>query len=324
MPCSVIIVAADDRSPIQRPPKGETATDARVKPRDQGMEELFKAQTPRGRRWSSGDPSSLEKGLLILQEIASSEHPLTPAEISQAAGLNRSTTYRLCEVLESVGWLARMPGPDGQRGLPYDIGFAAHGLAVLISSKYDTTAKLQPVIDGLARTLEETVHVGVLEYDKVVHVARALPDEGPNMAARIGSRQYAHVTALGKAMLAALPQETVAALYVDERLPGVGPRAISTRAELSAHLRTVAEQGYALDDEESRPGVRCVAAPLFGPDGHPLLAVSVTTMAVRLQAERLTEVADATKAAATLATTAFGGRIPEWWGTGGRSSGAPA
>lgn len=208
------------------------------------------------------DFSSLEKGLLIISEVASSERPKGPAEIAHATGLNRSTAYRLCEILDRGGWLTRLPGPNGSRGAPYDIGFAAHGLSVLITSKYDTVAKIEPVIVGLARSLGETVHVGVLDHDKVLHIARALPDEGPNMAARIGSREYAHATALGKVMLAALPRETVEQLYVSEQLASRGPRTITTRSELYRQLDEVARRGYAIDDEESRPGraMRCGSA----------------------------------------------------------------
>jgi DNA-binding IclR family transcriptional regulator len=197
--------------------------------------------------------------------------------------------------------------------MPYDIGFAAHGLAVLVINKYDTASKLDPLIRELARTLNETVHIGALDGDKVVHVARALPDEGPNLAIRIGARENAHVTALGKAMLAALPRQALERLFPDEQLPARGPHALQTRSELFRELEGIPARGFAFSKEESRAGVSCIAAPLFGSDGHPLLAISVTTTPGRLEGERQREVATAVMAAAAFATASFGGRAPETW-----------
>jgi DNA-binding IclR family transcriptional regulator len=265
---------------------------------------------------ASSELTSLQKGLQILKELAASEHPLTPSEISQATGLNRSTTYRLLEVLEEKGWVAQMPGHGGARGAPYDLGFAAHGLAVLVTSKYDLTAKLEPVVSNLARLLDETVHVGMLEHDKVVHVSRALPDEGPNMAVRVGEREFAHATALGKAILATLPIETFRDLYPEEQLMTRGPQTVQTRTQLLEELGRVAALGYALDAEGSRPGVRCLAVPIFSPDGTAGLAISITTMAIRLDDSRVPEVAAAVGATAALATAAFGGHAPARWGVG--------
>jgi DNA-binding IclR family transcriptional regulator len=248
-----------------------------------------------------------------LEELAGSERPLTPPEISQATGLNRSTTYRLCEILEEKGWVSQLPGHEGSRAALYDLGFATHGFAVLVSNKYDLTAKLGPLIANLARLLDETVHVGMREHDRVIHVSRALPDEGPNMAVRLGERELAHATALGKAILATLSTEVLHALYLEEQLATRGPGTVETRTQLLEQLSEVAALGYALDDEGSRPGVRCLAAPIFSSDGTAGLAVSITTMTVRLPDERVPEVAAAVMATAALATAAFGGRAPGHW-----------
>ncbi|MEA2408699.1 MAG: IclR family transcriptional regulator, acetate operon repressor [Thermoleophilaceae bacterium] len=257
--------------------------------------------------------NSLEKGLLIVSELASQERPLEPSEIAAATGLNRSTVYRLCEVLERSGWLAQASPDAGRRPGPYDIGFAAHGFAARTEHRAGITATINDATRQLARTLEETVHAGVLDQTEVVHVARALPDDGPNMAVRIGARSPAHATGLGKAMLAALPRQEVEARYAEETLPAAQPNSIRTRAALFQVLDQVAETGYAFDDEEARSGVRCLAAPIFSEDGHPLCAISITTLAVALDGRRRAEVAEAVIAAAALATATLGGRPPERW-----------
>jgi IclR family transcriptional regulator, acetate operon repressor len=259
------------------------------------------------------DLSSLEKGLAILRELAGSERGLTVAELAATAGLNRTTTYRLCEMLERGGWLHRVDGEEGAARL--DLGPTMHGLTVLVESKYDLEAKLRPIIDGLARSLEETVHVGVLDRAQLVHIAVALPESGMNVAARIGSRESAHVTALGKALMAALPEDEARVLFLDETLPTRTAKTIPTRTRLLEDLDAIRTRGYAVDDEESRMGVFCVGAPAFGPDGRPIVAISVTTVPARVEGDRLPQVVSAVQGAASMVTAAWGGHAPPVWRT---------
>jgi len=257
------------------------------------------------------DLSSLEKGLAIISELAAADRVLTIPEVAAEAKLNRSTTYRLCEILERDGWVRRDEGDDGVARL--DLGPTMHGLAVLIGSKYDVDAKLRPIIDGLSRSLNETVHVGVLDHAQLINVARALPADGLNMAARIGSREPAHTTSLGKALLATLDAESLSALYLDEELPARTPKTISSRGALFAELDRIRAQGYAIDNEESCVGVFCVGVPVFDRGDRASLAISVTSMPGRIDGDRFKQVVEAVRSAARLATVALGGVTPDSW-----------
>jgi IclR family acetate operon transcriptional repressor len=258
--------------------------------------------------------TSLEKGLLVLRTLAGADRALTPAELAQATGLNRSTVHRLAEILCHRGWLTRID-PDDDRSR-FELGPATLGIAALIAAKWDTEAKLRPIIDALARSLGETVHVGILEHNLLVHVDRAMPDTGMTVAASLGSREFAHATGLGKALLATLPDDELPRRFPNERLPQPSPRTIATRSRLARELEDIRARGYAIDDEESSRGVRCIAAPVFGPGSQPLFAISVTTMPQRLESDRLAQVAETVCAAAALATASFGGSTPRSWGTG--------
>jgi DNA-binding IclR family transcriptional regulator len=254
----------------------------------------------------SSDLSSLEKGLLIIRALGSTTKGMSPAELAAATGLNRSTTYRLCEILENEGWVLRMPG-DGGRAGRVGIGAAALGMSILITNTYDTTARLKPMIDSLAASVGETVHVGALEHGQIVHIARAAPTAGGmRLAAELGSRDLAHSTALGKALLSALSEAEVKHIFPEEQLPPRGPNTIRSRRALLAELERVRTQGYAIDDEESSPGVKCVAALVRGPGGSALFAISVTTTPARLDGKKLRTVITAVCACATMVATSFG------------------
>jgi DNA-binding IclR family transcriptional regulator len=268
-----------------------------------------RAESSRG----AGAGTSLEKGLAILQAIASAEAPMTMAEVAAATGCNRSTAYRLCQAMERAGWIQPAGDSVSARGRKVDLGPQALGLAVLATSKYDPEARLQPIMETLARTVGETVHCGVLDETSIIHVGRAVPDAGPHMAMRLGARDPAHVTALGKAILATLTREDVLQRYQHEQLVVRTGRAIGTRTALLEELGRIARRGFALDDEESRSGVKCLGAPIFGVGGRAIFALSVTTTPVHLEGERLDAVARAVRDSAARATAAFGGVVPVGW-----------
>ena len=256
------------------------------------------------------EQTSLQKGLLLLQRLASAEDGMTMAELADAAGFNRATTYRLTAALEQAGWAQRMTSGKATRTRRVVLGPQALGLAVLVNNKYDAETRFQPQIDGLARTVGETVHVAILDDTFVVHVARAAPAHGLHMAAALGSREHAHLTALGKAMLATLPRDEILRRYPKEQLPTGSPKSIGTRTKLLAELDRIATRGYAIDEEESRAGVMCVGAPIFGPSDTAHFALSVTSLPIQLAGDRLEIVARALRSAAAEATAALGGTVP--------------
>jgi DNA-binding IclR family transcriptional regulator len=254
---------------------------------------------------SQSELSSIEKGLRLLRVLAATQEGMTPGELASASGLNRSTTYRLCEMLERGGWVQSVANRDGAKRV--GLGPTILGLSILITNAFDTTARLQPIIERLALTLGETVHVGVLEQTDVVHIARAIPGSTAAFAAEFGGRDAAYVTALGKALLAMIPRDDVRRMYPGRALPRRTPSTIGTVDELLNELDRIVAQGYAIDDEESRAGVRCVAAPVFGVDDRLLFSVSVTSAPARLVGDQLADAIEAVKACAALLTTSFGG-----------------
>lgn len=258
--------------------------------------------------------SSLEKGLLLLRELAAAESPLTLQELTHATGFNRTTTYRLCDALERIGWIQSVRDGGAPRTRRVDLGPQALGMAVLITSKYDDEARLQPIMDALARTVDETVHCGVLDDTILIHVGRSVPGAGLHMAMPLGARDEAHMTSLGKAILATLTRNEVLSRYRSEKLPVRTPHTLSTRTALLGDLDQVRKRGYAIDNEESTPGIKCVGAPVFDSTGLATFALSVTATPVHLEGERLDAVAAALRHAASEATAALGGFIPPDWG----------
>ena len=209
------------------------------------------------------DRSNLGRALEVVQHVASAPGPVGVAELAERLGVSRTSAYRLCDALTRIGWIHRLDSGGPGRVRSIELGAQALGFSILVMNKYDQQARLTPTMRELSKTVGETVHAGMLDGEDVVHISRASPDLGPHMALPLGARVPAHVTALGKAILATLPREAILHRYPYEQLVVMTDQSVGTRAALLEELARVASRGYAIDEGESRAGVRCVGAPVL-------------------------------------------------------------
>ncbi len=122
----------------------------------------------------------------------------------------------------------------------------------------------------------ETVHLGQLQYDRIVCIEVVPRENALRPHSRRGSAVLTHASALGKAILAFSPAETVAGLIRGRTLAAIAPNAIPDSGELEAELRRVRERGYAFDRAESSTISGCVAAPILNAHGVVLGAMSIS------------------------------------------------
>jgi IclR family acetate operon transcriptional repressor len=99
---------------------------------------------------------------------------------------------------------------------------------------------------------------------------------GLKMASRVGSRNPAHSSAVGKVLLSYFPEEALADFLRRKGLPRRTANTITDPDGFRDHLKIVRSQGYAMDDEENEQGIRCVGAPIFDGKGRPVAAISVS------------------------------------------------
>ena len=126
-------------------------------------------------------------------------------------------------------------------------------------------ASSRPVLEALAASLGETVHLAVLEGSNVRYLDAVESSKALRVASRTGSVVAAHCTASGKALLAALPEAEVSALFAGRALAALTVRSTTTRSRLQAELRQVRRRGYAVNVGESEEGVTSIAVAVRGP-----------------------------------------------------------
>jgi IclR family KDG regulon transcriptional repressor len=220
-------------------------------------------------RFSDG----LQAGLAILRCFSGEKGVWRIADLATETGMSRSTVHRYASTLVRLGWLEQ----DSSRRYFLAARAGDPGLAVLDS--LEVRRRGLGVLRGLRDRTGYTASLGVLADGEVcvVGVMRGhregqfKVDEGLGL----GVRLPVHCTALGKALLAWLPEgELVELVEGMGRLSGGGPRAASSRQSLLDDVALTRAQGFAIDEQESRAGVRGVACVVSDGDG-PVAAIQI-------------------------------------------------
>lgn len=191
---------------------------------------------------------------------------LTLAQIARRTGLPRSSTHRMLDQLVRLQWLRRT-------GHEYELGTKLIELghrAVYQNRVYRAAA---PFLWDLHRATGMVVHLAILDGADVVYLEKVAGRMGLSIPTQVGSRQPAHCTGVGKAILAYSPVDQLAGLD-DVELIRKTNHSITDSAELRVVLSEIRTRGVAFDREECAPGFGCVAAPV-GPIDEPVAAVSV-------------------------------------------------
>ncbi len=206
---------------------------------------------------------------LILDCFTTGALALTLGEIVERTGLPKSTASRITNDLIALGYLER-------HGTSLSLGIRVFELGQHAARPRALKTLAQPRMAELRRATRSTVHLAVLEDTTVVYIEILASSASPALPSRVGGRLPAFATGVGKALLAFSPPDVVDRV-LERGLWRVGPRTITDPDRLRAALAEVRTAGFATEEEESGPGVSCVAAPLFGPGGDaPIAAVSVS------------------------------------------------
>ena len=192
------------------------------------------------------------------------------SEASEHLGVAHSTAHRLMAMLAYHGFARQEPGSRA-----YVAGPALVEIGLAAVRELDIRLHARPVLESLAASLGETVHLVVLEGGNVRYLDAVESPRALRVAARTGSALAANCTASGKALLAELSDAEVTAIFAGrDALAALTGRSITSCARLLAELREVRARGYAVNVEESEEGVASVAVAVRGPRGAPSAALT--------------------------------------------------
>jgi DNA-binding IclR family transcriptional regulator len=220
---------------------------------------------------------SIDRAAQLLVQVVENPEPTSVGILAETTGLPKSTTSRLVRALERQGLLQR----DGARGSlspgPVLLRFARR------SGDLDLPDLAEETLRRLAAESGETINLAVTGPFGVEQIAQEDSRHFLGGTNWVGRRVPFHCSANGKALLA------FGAVQLPEELERLTPSTIVDRTKLEAELKTARRRGYATAADELEPGLSAVAAPVFGPEGEALAALSISGPTIRMPAARLDE-----------------------------------
>jgi DNA-binding IclR family transcriptional regulator len=258
------------------------------------------ADTPK-RRYNI---TALQRGLRLLHLFSESPHGLTAKQVAGRSRLPVSTVHRFLANLEGSGFLNC--GGDGV----YHLGIACFAIGQAALGQLDIRRVSLPYLQELNRQTRETIHLTVRHGLSAVYVEKLDSPEQLRIHSRIGAAVPLYCTAVGKVMLAYMPDEERERVLPQLGLKRLTPNTVGNLQELEAELSRVRKNGYACDLEENEPHIRCVAAPIWDHAAGVNASLSITAPVVRMAVTRLRQLAPLIQTAGVQISRELGYQAP--------------
>ncbi len=249
--------------------------------------------------------TALQRGLRLLQLFSESSRGLTAKQVASVSRLPVSTVHRFLANLESSGFLNC--GGDGI----YHLGIACFAIGQAALGQLDIRRLSLPYLQELNQQTRETIHLTVRHGLSAVYVEKLDSPEQLRIHSRIGAAVPLYCTAVGKVMLAYMPDAERESVLRQLELRRSTPNTVGSLQELEAELYRVRKNGYACDLEEHELHIRCVAAPIWDHTGGVHASLSITAPMVRMAVSRLRQLAPMIQAAGLQISRELGYRPAE-------------
>ena len=221
----------------------------------------------------------LAKGLAVIETFTAERPRQSIAEVSATSGLDRATARRCLLTLAELGYADY----DGKF---FTLTPRVLRLGTACLATMPLPRLVQPTLDRLSETLNESASVSILDGAEIVYVARAARQRVMSIGLGPGSRLPAYCTSMGRVLLAALPEDAARALLVGP-LPARTTRTITDTDAIMARLAQIRARGFELIDQEVEIGLRSIAVPLLNAHGAVVAALNIGVAAVQKAPEDL-------------------------------------
>jgi len=200
---------------------------------------------------------SLDRGIQILLILAErSSAGIT--ELAEALGVDKSTASRLVETLRGRD-MVRVD-PETKK---YRLGFRILHLGEALKDNLNVISIARPMLLQLSNQINESVHFCAYNNSSVYVMDQVRSNKNYALSATVGMIEPLHCSSVGKCILAFRRPETIRALLEEYLFTPYTEHTMITREALLENLERIRTLGYALDDEEMAPGVRCIAVPVY-------------------------------------------------------------
>jgi IclR family acetate operon transcriptional repressor len=243
---------------------------------------------------------SVDRALYLLDTIAEAGGEATLTDLANRTGLNISTCHHLLATLIKRGFVTKVTGRR-LYALGARILYLSHACL-----QVDLPRRAEPYLEAINEATGETVHLAALQGDSVITLAVREARHAVRVdTGKVGRVEAPHATSVGKAILAWLPEDEMRRILA-HGMKRCTENTITEFPELLESLRIVRRNGYAVDREESLPGVICVGAAIRDQAGTVIGGISASTPTMRATDEHIARMRDEITAATRALSAEFG------------------
>lgn len=243
--------------------------------------------------------------LRILQLLANRKTPTPAAMIATLLQLPRSSVYQLLAVMHEHGFVTHYPEHKS-----YGLGIAAFELSSAYTRQEPLARLGAPLIAQLVDKVGESAHLAVLHGSHVLYIVEDRAKGRPSLVTDVGVRLPSHLTASGRAILAALPKSQVRALYPNAASfsDRMGHSSINSYSQLRRELDQTLQRGYAVERGDVTEDFHSIAVEILDANNWPVAAVAVTFLADRVPEDQWEKLLSQIRSTAEQITTRIQGR----------------
>lgn len=244
---------------------------------------------------------TLARGLTLLKCFEEERDELSLKDLALISGLAKPTAMRMLRTLEQSGFVTRY-------GDLYRVGSQCLALGCLYRFDKDLQYRAAPVMQRLSKQVNEVVQLGTVSEGQVLYLERYQPHRSVMVSpvvTRPGSTRPSYTTALGKAILASQEEQRLRSYINTVELVAHTASTITNPEKMIEEIELTRSRGYAIDNCETDPEVRCVGATIFGGSGTPAAALSISAPEFRLSPGLLEEFGALVKKAAAEISTSY-------------------
>ncbi len=211
-------------------------------------------------------------------------------ELSKKLGLHKNNVFRILATLEFRGYIEQNKKTEG-----YRLGPKIFELGLIFKYQMGLIKHAKPIMEEIVKRHNETVYLGVLRDIYAIYIDNVETTHTVRVVSRVGSQIPAYASAIGKVQLAYLPTDELERLLRDRKLKAYTEKTITDKNLLMEELKKVAEEGYALDNEEFEDDVKCVAAPIRDYTRWVVAGLSISGPAFRMNEEAMPHLTETVK-----------------------------
>ena len=227
---------------------------------------------------------TLNNALDILEEFKGDKDELGVTELSKRLNLHKNKVFRLLATLGAKGYIEQNRATEN-----YQLGMKNLELGQTFIKQLGLVRQAKPFLQKIVNKCNETAYIGIIRQKYAVYLDVEEAKQTVKVVNRIGWRLPIHCTAIGKAQIAYTSKEELEKLGILDHMERFTPNTIVDKGEFIKHIKEVPKQGYALENEEYNPGVKCVAAPVRDYTSRVVAGISVSGPSFRLTDELLRE-----------------------------------